>query len=267
MTRSRRRALVAAAAAIRSRRDEILTANARDMEGAQARKLSGALLDRLLLDPKRVEAMAKGLEEVAALPDPIDDVIAEWTRPNGLCIQRVRVPLGVIGIIYESRPNVTADAGALCLKSGNAVILRGGSESFHSTRQSTRAVAGLRRRPAGNALRCADTSRDAVATSRELHNTWLIVPRCGKTCRPVRLTRGCRSWPPRIWPRHLPAIPDSSGPGHPVHAEMRRTGFRRGRDPALDRNFLTTHWGPIADSWRPRCELRGLRSSAVWMGA
>ncbi len=85
------------------------------------------MLDRLLLDAKRVEAMAKGVEEIAALPDPIGTVIAEWTRPNGLRIQRVRVPLGVIGIIYESRPNVTGDAGALCLKSGNAVILRGGS--------------------------------------------------------------------------------------------------------------------------------------------
>ena len=91
------------------------------------------MLDRLQLDAKRVEAMARGIEEIAALPDPIGTVIAEWTRPNGLRIQRVRVPLGVIGIIYESRPNVTADAGALCLKSGNPVILRGGSESRHSS--------------------------------------------------------------------------------------------------------------------------------------
>ena len=94
---------------------------------------SGALLDRLKLDEKRVEAMARALEDIAALADPIGTVLAEWTRPNGMRIQRRRVPLGVIGIIYESRPNVTADAGALCLKSGNAVILRGGSESARSS--------------------------------------------------------------------------------------------------------------------------------------
>ncbi len=87
-----------------------------------------------MLDPKRIEAMAKGLEDIAALPDPVGGVLARWTRPNGLEIERVRVPLGVIGIIYESRPNVTADAGALCLKAGNAAILRGGSDSHHSSR-------------------------------------------------------------------------------------------------------------------------------------
>jgi glutamate-5-semialdehyde dehydrogenase len=104
------------------------------MTAARERGLSAALLDRLLLDANRIEAMAKGIEDILQLPDPIGTVIAEWTRPNGMHIQRVRVPLGVIGIIYESRPNVTADAGALCLKSGNAVILRGGSESYHSSR-------------------------------------------------------------------------------------------------------------------------------------
>ena len=131
---TKNRALQAAAAALRARSAEILAANAKDMGTARERGLSAALLDRLLLDPKRVEAMAKGIEEIVQLPDPIGAVIAEWTRPNGMHIQRVRVPLGVIGIIYESRPNVTADAGALCLKSGNAVILRGGSESYYSSR-------------------------------------------------------------------------------------------------------------------------------------
>jgi glutamate-5-semialdehyde dehydrogenase len=126
---SRDRALRAAAAAIRTRAAAILAANAQDMQAARARGLSAALLDRLLLDDKRVEGMAAGIEQIAALADPIGGVSAEWTRPNGLLIQRVRVPLGVIGIIYESRPNVTADAGALCLKSANPVILRGGSES------------------------------------------------------------------------------------------------------------------------------------------
>jgi glutamate-5-semialdehyde dehydrogenase len=121
--------LLAAARSIRARAAEILAANASDMEAARARGLSAAMLDRLQLNEKRVEAMAAGIELIAALDDPIGGVAAEWTRPNGLVIQRVRVPLGVIGIIYESRPNVTADAGALCLKSANPVILRGGSES------------------------------------------------------------------------------------------------------------------------------------------
>ena len=125
------RALLAAAAALRTRHAQILAANAADMDSARAANLSAALLDRLQLDDQRVEAMAKGLEDIAALTDP--SVSAEWSRPNGLRIQRVRVPLGVIGIIYESRPNVTADAGALCLKSGNAAILRGGSESGRSS--------------------------------------------------------------------------------------------------------------------------------------
>jgi glutamate-5-semialdehyde dehydrogenase len=126
------RALRAAAAAIRARRHKILAANERDMAEAQARDASGAMLDRLKLDERRVEAVSRALEDVAELADPIGTVLAEWSRPNGMLIQRRRVPLGVIGIIYESRPNVTADAGALCLKAGNAVILRGGSESMRS---------------------------------------------------------------------------------------------------------------------------------------
>jgi glutamate-5-semialdehyde dehydrogenase len=126
-------ALAAAAANIRGAAAEILAANARDMAAARSRSLGKALLDRLLLTEARVEAMARGIEAVVTLADPVGSVIGDWTRPNGLRIQRVRVPLGVIGIIYESRPNVTADAGALCLKSGNAVILRGGSEGFHSS--------------------------------------------------------------------------------------------------------------------------------------
>lgn len=127
------RALQAAAGALRQRLAEVLAANARDMAAAEAQNLSAAMLDRLRLDGPRVEAMARGLTEIAALADPVGRVLAEWTRPNGLIISRVAVPLGVIGIIYESRPNVTADAGALCLKSGNAVILRAGSESLHSS--------------------------------------------------------------------------------------------------------------------------------------
>ena len=115
-----------------SRRDagKILAANAQDLEAARAKGRDAAFIDRLALDEARIAAMAKGLREIAGLADPVGPVMAHWTRPNGLEISRVRVPLGVIGIIYESRPNVTADAAGLCLKAGNAAILRGGSESF-----------------------------------------------------------------------------------------------------------------------------------------
>jgi glutamate-5-semialdehyde dehydrogenase len=132
-TAAKDHALTEAAAAIRNHGAAILKSNAEDMAEAERAGLGAAMLDRLRLDAKRIEAMARGLEEVRGLPDPIGRVSAEWERPNGLRITRVRVPLGVIGIIYESRPNVTADAGALCLKSGNASILRGGSESARSS--------------------------------------------------------------------------------------------------------------------------------------
>ena len=128
----RTRALELAAAAIRAHAPAILAANAKDM--AAASNLSAAMRDRLMLDAKRIEATADGVALVAALPDPLGEVIKDWTRPNGLRFQRVRVPIGVIGIVYESRPNVTADAAALCIRSGNAAILRGGSESLASSR-------------------------------------------------------------------------------------------------------------------------------------
>jgi glutamate-5-semialdehyde dehydrogenase len=144
-TATKNAALAAAAAEIRKQRTAILAANSIDLQAARERALSDAMMDRLALDEQRVETMSAGIEEVAALADPVGVVIAAWTRPNGLRIERVRVPLGVIGIIYESRPNVTADAGALCLKSGNAVILRGGSESANSSRAIHAClVAGLR---------------------------------------------------------------------------------------------------------------------------
>ena len=133
-TKQKDAGLLCAAMVIRANAGDILDANAKDMAAARAKGLNGALLDRLLLDDARIEAMAKGIEEVAALADPVGTVIAEWDRPNGLHIERRRTPLGTIGIIYESRPNVTADAAALCLKSGNAAILRGGSEAMHSNR-------------------------------------------------------------------------------------------------------------------------------------
>ncbi len=127
------KALMAAADQVIAQTDTIVAENAKDMEFGANKGLSDAMMDRLKLDPSRIAAMANGLRNVAGQDDPVGAVMAEWDRPTGLNIQRVRTPLGVIGVIYESRPNVTADAGALCLKAGNAVILRGGSESFHSS--------------------------------------------------------------------------------------------------------------------------------------
>lgn len=132
-TEQKNAALIAMANAIRHNEAAILAANALDVADSRSSGAADAFVDRLTLTPARVEAMAKGIEEIAALPDPIGVVTAEWDRPNGLHIERVRTPLGVIGIIYESRPNVTADAGALCVKAGNTAILRGGSDSFRSS--------------------------------------------------------------------------------------------------------------------------------------
>ena len=132
-TEQKNNALLNAAKAIRSNKEKILKANSLDITYASAKHIKESLLDRLYLNSETLEGVAKGLEIVAGLPDPVGQVIKSWERPNGLEISQVRVPLGVIGIIYESRPNVTADAGSLCLKSGNAVILRGGSESFHTS--------------------------------------------------------------------------------------------------------------------------------------
>ena len=181
----RNAALASAAVRLREHCDEILAANARDMAAAAERGLSGAMLDRLMLDAERVEGMAAGLETIIDLHDPIGRVVDEWERPNGLRIQRVAVPLGVIGIIYESRPNVTADAAALCIKSGNAVILRGGSESFHSSRAIHACLAagldsaGL---PADAVQMVPTTDRAAVGFLLSSMGEWLdvVVPRGGK---------------------------------------------------------------------------------------
>ena len=182
---ARRRALKAAAAAIRNDEAAILEANARDMAAAEASGLSGALLDRLALDPGRVEGMAAGVEQVAALDDPLGRLLGEWERPNGLRIHRVSVPIGVIGIIYESRPNVTADAGALCLMSGNAAILRGGSESWHSSRAiaaALRAALAETGLPAGCIQPVPTTDRAAVGILLGMDEALdLIVPRGGRS--------------------------------------------------------------------------------------
>ena len=177
-------ALVAAAEAVWARRDDILAANRDDLAFGAAKGLSPAMMDRLMLDERRVRAMADGLRAVAGQRDPVGEVMAEWSMPSGLNIRRVRTPLGVVGVIFESRPNVTADAGALCLKSGNAVILRGGSESFHSSSVIHAClVAGLQQ--AGlpvDAIQLVPT-RDRAAVSAMLAAVGVIdviIPRGGK---------------------------------------------------------------------------------------
>jgi glutamate-5-semialdehyde dehydrogenase len=181
----RNAALAGAAAALRENSAKIIAANERDMLAARERGLSDAMLDRLMLDAVRVEAMAAGIETIIELPDPVGRVREEWERPNGLSIQRVAVPLGVIGIIYESRPNVTADAAALCVKSGNAVILRGGSESFHSSHAILDCLhAGLEASglPKEAVQMVPTTDRDAVGFLLSSMAQWVdvVVPRGGK---------------------------------------------------------------------------------------
>jgi glutamate-5-semialdehyde dehydrogenase len=179
-------ALHAAARELRSHTLAIVEANQRDLTAAGETGRPAAFLDRLALDPKRVEAMAKGLEDIAALPDPVGSVLASWRRPNGLEIARVRVPLGVIGIVYESRPNVTADAGGLCLKAGNAAILRGGSDSYYSSRAIQVCLArGLREAglPDTAIQLVPTTDREAVGLMLKGlgGNLDVIVPRGGKS--------------------------------------------------------------------------------------
>ena len=177
-------ALLAAADAVWARRDEIMAANALDMAFGRDKGLSAAMLDRLALDADRISGIVAGLRAVAAQPDPVGRVLAEWDRPNGLHIRRVATPLGVVGVIYESRPNVTADAGALCLKAGNAVILRGGSESFHSSGAIHACmVEGLRVAGLPEAAIQLVPTRDRAAVSVMLgmvEHIDVIVPRGGK---------------------------------------------------------------------------------------
>lgn len=177
-------ALMAAADAILENSAEILAANAKDMEFGRDKGLTSAMLDRLMLDQDRIKAMAEGLRTVASQKDPVGDVMTEWDMPSGLHIKRVRTPLGVIGVIYESRPNVTADAGALCLKAGNAVILRGGSESFHSSGAIHAClVQGLKSAglPADAIQRVPTRDRAAVSEMLTMTDSIdVIVPRGGK---------------------------------------------------------------------------------------
>jgi glutamate-5-semialdehyde dehydrogenase len=267
-TEQKNRALTAAAGAIRARRADILAANAADLEAARAKKLTAALLDRLQLDDKRIEAMARGIEEIIALPDPIGTVAAEWERPNGLRIQRVRVPLGVIGIIYESRPNVTADAGSLCLKSGNAVILRGGSESTRSSRAIHEClVEGLR--AAGLPETCiqlvptADRAAVGYMLSGMAEYLDVLVPRGGKDL-VARVQKEAR----------VPVIGHLEGNCHVyvdrdadlemaraivLNAKLRRTGVCGAAETLLiDRGCVHSHLKPIVgDLLDAGCEVRG----------
>jgi glutamate-5-semialdehyde dehydrogenase len=180
------RALGAMASAVRAQVSVILAANAEDVAEARAAGVTGAFLDRLALDPARVETIAAGIDAVRGLKDPVGTVMESWTRPNGMRIERVRVPLGVIGIIYESRPNVTADAGVLCLKSGNAAILRGGSDSMRSSRAILTALTeGLRAANLPEAAIQLVPTRDRTAVGLMLAgldgNLDVIVPRGGKS--------------------------------------------------------------------------------------
>lgn len=261
-------ALKAAASLLRADAARILAANADDLEAAQVRGLSGALLDRLRLDAARIEAMACGIEQVRALPDPLGRVLAEWTRPNGLVIRRVSVPLGVIGIIYESRPNVTADAGALCLKSGNAVILRGGSESFCSNRAIHACLV--------EALVTAGLPREAVqiVPTRERAAVGELLGGLGG-CVDVVVPRGGRSLVERVQrDARVPVIGHLEGLCHVyvdkgadpgmaerivLNSKMRRTGICGAAETLLvDRACAATHLGPLIGALLAAgCEVRG----------
>jgi glutamate-5-semialdehyde dehydrogenase len=267
-TGDKNHALTRIAGSLRARRVELLAANALDMQAARAKGLSGAMLDRLALDENRVAAMARGVEEIAALADPVGTTIAQWTRPNGLDIARVRVPLGVIGIIYESRPNVTCDAGTLCLKSGNAAILRGGSESVHSSRAihgclvDGLVAAGL---PGASIQLVPTTDRAAVGylLSSMTDYVDVIVPRGGRSL-VARVQEEAR----------VPVIGHLEGVCHVYvdrdadlamaraivkNAKLRRTGVCGSAETLLvDAACAATHLAPIVkDLLDAGCEVRG----------
>ena len=266
-TETKNRALVEAARLIRAEKDAILSANARDIEAGKAAGLGSALLDRLMLNEARIEGMAKGLDDIVALADPVGVEIERWQRPNGLEISRVRVPIGIIGVIYESRPNVTADAGALCIKSGNVVVLRGGSDSFHSSR----CIVELLRRAletAGLPQDCVQlvptTDRAAVGELLKAMD-WLdlIVPRGGRSLID-RVTQESR----------VPVLRHYDGICHVyvdrdanadmardlvANAKMRRVSVCGAAETLLiDQAALDTHLAPVlAKLHELGCEVRG----------
>nr|WP_306269624.1 glutamate-5-semialdehyde dehydrogenase [Pararhizobium sp. IMCC3301] len=261
-------ALLEAAKALRAATPAILTANARDVAAMVDKGAAASFIDRLTLDTERVEAIASGLEAIAALPDPVGTVIAEWERPNGLKISRVRTPLGVIGVIFESRPNVTADAGALCFKSGNAAILRGGSDSYLSSRAIHACLveglqaAGL---PETAIQLVPTTDREAVGAMLGGLNGAInvIVPRGGKSL-VARVEAEAR----------VPVFAHLEGICHMiidksadlgmarklvVNAKMRRTGICGALETLLvDRAIVASHLLPVLDDLRAAdCTIRG----------
>jgi glutamate-5-semialdehyde dehydrogenase len=261
-------ALIGMAEALMRRQDEILDANALDMKNGEDAKLSPALMDRLNLTPGRIRDMADGIRAIAELRDPVGEVIAEWDRPNSLHIERVRTPLGVVGVIYESRPNVTADAGALCLKAGNAVILRGGSDSLNSSAAIHAClVEGLKAaKLPEDAIQLVPTS-DRAAVGEMLKglggNLDVIIP------------RGGRSLVERVQTEaRVPVFAHLEGICHlyidrsarlemavaiAVNAKMRRTGICGAAETLLvDRAVAGTHLLPILEALtRAGCEIRG----------
>lgn len=265
-TEAKNKALKEAARLMRQESDALLEANKKDMDALPS-DTSKAMRDRLLLTPERIEAIAKGLEDVAALPDPVGRVLASWERPNGLKISRVATPLGVIGVIYESRPNVTADAGALCFKSGNAVILRGGSDSFHSSAKITEIMhEGLRL--AGLPETCIQSvptaDRAAVGEMLKMDEYIdVIVPRGGKSLI-QRITEESR----------IPLFKHLNGICHTyihsaadlkkakdivLNAKMRRTGTCNSTETLLvDESVLHTILPEVLDTLiKAGCEIRG----------
>jgi glutamate-5-semialdehyde dehydrogenase len=261
-------ALAAMARALRQRAPDILAANAEDVAEAKNSGATSAFIDRLLLNDKRVDAMAAGLDVVRALGDPVGSVMDSWVRPNGMQIERVRVPLGVIGVIYESRPNVTADAAALCLKSGNAVILRGGSESFRSARAIHAALLeGLRAAGLPEGAIAIVPTRDRAAVGLMLSGLDgtldVIVPRGGKSL-VARVQDEAR----------VPVFAHLEGVCHVyvdraasldmaktivLNAKMRRTGVCGAAETLLvDRAVAATHLGPLVRMLQDAgCEVRG----------
>ncbi|MBJ7579146.1 glutamate-5-semialdehyde dehydrogenase [Devosia sp. MC532] len=264
----KRTALLTAAGAINAHRKAILKANALDMAAATEKGISGAFLDRLLLNDARIDGIIAAVKTIAELPDPVGTVISEWDRPNGLHIERVRTPLGVIGVIFESRPNVTADAGALCIKAGNAVILRGGSDSFHSSRALVDCLLdGLHL--AGLPVECVQLvpTTDRAAVGEMLKgldgNIDVIVPRGGKSL-VARVQAEAR----------VPVFSHLEGLVHvyvdksadldkavaiTANAKMRRTGICGAAETLLvHKDVVDTHLKPIIAALIEKgCEIRG----------
>ncbi len=267
-TKKKTAALIAMADAIERNEKAILAANAIDVANGEEAGLSPAMMDRLQLNPARINAMAEGIREIAALKDPVGEVIAEWERPNGLHIERVRTPLGVIGVIYESRPNVTADAGALCLKAGNPVILRGGSDSLNSSAAIHAClVEGLKAaelpEDAIQLVPVADRAAVGEMLSGLSGNLDVIIPRGGKSL-VGRVQKEAR----------VPVFAHLEGICHlyidrsadlemavkiAVNAKMRRTGICGAAETLLvDRAVAATHLVPILEALdKAGCEIRG----------